>query len=128
MHTYAAFWITHCALANHIRPGTTLNSQQKQKHYIFNGEYWWRAGTKGSDSIQAYRYALMTRDKIVSIEDIKAYCQMVMKDELKSIKVSRGTIISDKPKEGFVKTIDVSIVAQNYAFTEKVIGTAKQPF
>ena len=83
---------------------------------------------KGSDSIQAYRYALMTRDKIVSIEDIKAYCQMVMKDELKSIKVNRGTIISDKPKEGFVKTIDVSIIAQNYAFTEKVIGTAKQPF
>lgn len=61
----------------------------------------------------------MTRDKIVSIEDIKAYCQMVMKDELKSIKVSRGTIISDKPKEGFVKTIDVSIVAQNYAFYGK---------
>lgn len=74
---------------------------------------------KGSDSIQAYRYALMTRDKIVSIEDIKAYCQMVMKDELKSIKVNRGTIISDKPKEGFVKTIDVSIIAQNYAFYGK---------
>lgn len=30
---------------------------------------------------------------------------MVMKDELKSIKVSRGTIISDKPKEGFVKLL-----------------------
>ncbi|MDX8568264.1 type VI secretion system baseplate subunit TssF [Elizabethkingia sp. HX XZB] len=120
VHTYAAFWITHCALANHIRPGTTLNSQQKAKSIILLTES--TGGDleqKGSDSIQAYRYALMTRDKIVSIEDIKAYCQMVMKDELKSIKVSRGTIISDKPKEGFVKTIDISIVAQNYAFYGK---------
>ena len=66
----------------------------------------------------------MTRIRL-SIERYKAYCQMVMKDELKSIKVSRNYRKIDKPR--FVKTIDRSIVAQITPL-EKVIRTAKQPF
>lgn len=119
-HSYAAFWVTHCALANNVRPSTILNSQEKTKNVVLLTE---TSGgeleQKGSNSIQAYRYALMTRDKIVSAEDIKAYCQMIMKSDLKSIKVSRGTIVSDKPKEGFVKTVDVNIIPQNYIFYGK---------
>ncbi|AQX13803.1 type VI secretion system baseplate subunit TssF [Elizabethkingia meningoseptica] len=120
VHTYATFWVTHCSLANSIRPGTLLHSQQKAKSIMLLSEtIGGEMEQKGSDSIQAYRYALMTRDKIVSMEDIKSYCQMVMKDDLKSIKVARGTIISDKPKEGFVKTIDVNIIPHNYPFYGK---------
>ena len=120
VHCYASFWVTHCTLANNVRPSTVLNSQEKTKKITLLTE---TSGgdleQKGANSIQAYRYALMTRDKIVSVEDIKAYCQMTMKDDLKSIKVTRGTIISDKPKEGFVKTVDVNIIPQSYAFYGK---------
>ncbi|QDP84773.1 hypothetical protein FNJ88_04110 [Chryseobacterium sp. SNU WT5] len=119
-HCFAAFWVTHCALGNNIRPGSILNSQEKTKRITLLTET--NGGDveqKGANSIQAYRYALMTRDKIVSVEDIKAYCQMMMKDDLKSIKITRGTIISDKPKEGFVKTVDVNLIPQSYAFYGK---------
>lgn len=120
VHCYASFWVTHCALANNVRPSTILNSQEKTKRITLLTE---TSGgdleQKGANSIQAYRYALMTRDKIVSVEDIKAYCQMMMKDDLKSIKITRGTIISDKPKEGFVKTVDVNIIPHSYAFYGK---------
>ncbi|WP_449397990.1 hypothetical protein [Chryseobacterium wanjuense] len=41
---------------------------------------------------------------------------MVLKDEVKDVRVKRGTMISNKPKEGFIRTVEVEIVPQNYSF------------
>lgn len=116
-HTYASFWITHCTLANHMRPGTELSNQLKSQVLILLSETIGGAEEqKGTDSIQAYKYALTTRDKIISLEDVKNYCRMVLKDELKEVRVKRGTMISNKPKEGFIRTVEVEIVPNNYSF------------
>lgn len=116
-HTYASFWITHCTLANHMRPGTELSNQLKSQVVILLSETIGGAEEqKGTDSIQAYKYALTTRDKIISLEDVKNYCRMVLKDELKEVRVKRGTMISNKPKEGFIRTVEVDIIPSNYSF------------
>ncbi|WP_294284094.1 type VI secretion system baseplate subunit TssF [uncultured Chryseobacterium sp.] len=116
-HTYAAFWITHATLANHLRPGTELSNQIKSQTLVLLTETIGGAEEqKGTDSIQAYKYALTTRDKIISLEDVKNYCRMVLKDELKEVRVTRGTMISNRPKEGFIRTVDVDIVPQNYSY------------
>jgi len=116
-HTYASFWITHCTFANHLRPGTELSNQLKSQSLVLLTESIGGAEEqKGSDSIQAYKYALTTRDKIISLEDVKNYCRMVLKDELKDVRVKRGTMISNKPKEGFVRTVEVEIIPHNYSF------------
>lgn len=116
-HTYASFWITHCTFANHLRPGTELSNQLKSQTLVLLTESIGGAEEqKGSDSIQAYKYALTTRDKIISLEDVKNYCRMVLKDELKDVRVKRGTMISNKPKEGFVRTVEVEIIPHNYSF------------
>lgn len=117
VHTYASFWISHASLANSIRPGTDLNSQKKLQVITLITESTGGAEEKKqSDTILAYKYALTTRDKIISAEDVKNYCKMMLNTELKKVSVKRGTMISDKPKEGFVRTVDVEITAQNYAF------------
>ncbi|SMP27803.1 type VI secretion system baseplate subunit TssF [Chryseobacterium profundimaris] len=116
-HTYASFWITHCTLANHMRPGTELSNQLKSQVLVLLSETIGGAEEqKGTDSIQAYKYALTTRDKIISLEDVKNYCRMVLKDELKEVRVKRGTMISNKPKEGFIRTVEVEIIPNNYSF------------
>ncbi|CAD7814511.1 hypothetical protein CHRY9390_02817 [Chryseobacterium aquaeductus] len=120
-HTYAAFWITHCTFANHMRPGTELSNQLKSQTLILLTETIGGAEEqKGSDSIQAYKYALTTRDKIISLEDVKNYVRMMLKDELKDVRVKRGTMISNKPKEGFVRTVDVEVIPENYSFYGRV--------
>ncbi|MGI9652525.1 type VI secretion system baseplate subunit TssF [Chryseobacterium sp. RLHN22] len=120
-HTYASFWVTHCTFANHMRPGTELSNQLKSQSMILLTETIGGAEEqKGSDSIQAYKYALTTRDKIISLEDVKNYCRMVLKDEMKDVRVKRGTMISTKPKEGFVRTVEVEIVPNNYSFYGRV--------
>lgn len=116
-NTYASFWITHCTFANHMRPGTELLNQLKSQSLVLLTETIGGAEEqKGTDSIQAYKYALTTRDKIISLEDVKSYVRMVLKDELKDVHVKRGTMISNKPKEGFVRTVEVQIIPQNYSF------------
>ncbi|MBL7880010.1 MAG: type VI secretion system baseplate subunit TssF [Chryseobacterium gambrini] len=122
-HTYASFWITHSTLANHMRPGTELSNQLKLQTLVLLTETIGGAEEqKGTDSIQAYKYALTTRDKIISLEDVKNYCRMVLKDELKEVKVTRGTMISNKPKEGFIRTVEVEIIPQNYSFYGRAYG------
>lgn len=119
-HTYAAFWVTQSALANGIRPGTEFNSQKKLQSITLLTETTGGAQEKKqSDTILAYKYALTTRDKIISIEDVKNYCRMMLRDEMKSITVKRGIMISEKPNEGFIRTIDISIEPQNYTFYGK---------
>lgn len=120
-HTYASFWITHCTFANHMRPGTELSNQLKSQSLVLLTETIGGAEEqKGSDSIQAYKYALTTRDKIISLEDVKNYVRMILKDELKDVRVKRGTMISNKPKEGFVRTVEVEVIPQNYSFYGRV--------
>ena len=117
VHTYASFWVCHSSLANNLRPGTDLNSQKKFHVITLITETTGGAEEKKqSDTILAYKYALTTRDKIISAEDVKNYCKMMLNSELKTVSVKRGTMISDQPREGFIRTVDVEITPQNYTF------------
>lgn len=117
VHTYASFWICHSSLANNLRPGTDLNSQKRSQVITLITETTGGAEEKKqSDTILAYKYALTSRDKIISAEDVKNYCKMMLNSELKNVSVRRGTMISDKPREGFIRTVDVEITPQNYSF------------
>ncbi len=119
-HIKATYWVTHATLANNVRANTKL-VQQKINYSNINKSIILLTETvgggeeqKGTDAIQAYKYALTTRDKIVSMEDIRNYCRMTLKGEMKSIEVKRGTIISDKPKEGFIRSVEITIVPRVY--------------
>ncbi len=124
-HMRASYWVTHCTRANHIRADTYLMQQGKSSSGSNRGITLLtesRGGEdeqKGSDAIQAYKYALTTRDKIISIEDIKSFCRLWLKDDLKEVRIKRGTMISSKPKEGFVRTINIEIVPTSYSFYGK---------
>lgn len=116
-HTYASFWVTHGAMANNIRPGTELTSQLRmQTIMLITPTSGGARAQKQSDTIQAYKYALTTRDKIISAEDIKNYCKLILNNRVKDIRIKRGTTISDKPKEGFIRTVDIELIPEEYAF------------
>ncbi|MGG5506982.1 MULTISPECIES: type VI secretion system baseplate subunit TssF [unclassified Myroides] len=116
----ASYWITHCSLANTIRKGTQLIQQNKvftnvNRHLVLLSTT--KGGDQektGTDAIQAYKYALTTRDKIICKEDIKNYCQMVLQSHCKEVVVSRGIKVGDHPKEGFVRTVNIEIIVDNY--------------
>ncbi|MDR0792032.1 MAG: type VI secretion system baseplate subunit TssF [Chitinophagaceae bacterium] len=121
----ATYWVTHSSWANNIKPGTELVQEKlPQASYTRNimlltESIGGNEEQKGTDAIQAYKYALTARDKIISMEDAKNYCRLALKNNIKQIEVRRGTIISDKPKEGFIRTIEIEIVPVFYSLYGK---------
>jgi hypothetical protein len=117
----ATYWVTHGSWANNIKPGTELAQQRlpqagaTRNIMLLTETIGGNEEQKGTDAIQAYKYALTARDKIISMEDVKNYCRLALKNNIKQIEVRRGTIISDKPKEGFIRTVEVEIAPVSYS-------------
>lgn len=121
-HIRADYWVTHCLMGNNLRRGTTL-PQPKFKMIksvpsikLLTETTGGNEGQTGAKAIQAYKYALTTRDKLISIEDIKSFCYLSMENSIKSVTVKRGTMISQKPKEGFIRTIEIEIIPESYDY------------
>jgi hypothetical protein len=114
------YWISNAEMANNIRASSILKSQHRsQVNFVEKAILLFDTNSgytqqKGTDALQAYKYALTTRDKIITIEDVKSFCNYSIKEELQNLEVKRGIDISDNPKEGFVRTIEINITPQNF--------------
>ena len=121
IHFKAAYWVTQCDDANNLRAGMSLDPLKYTSTKTLRGitlltdTMGGRKEQKGTNAIEAYKYALTTRDRIITKEDIKNFCKVMLKDELKKVEVKRGTIISDKTKEGFIRTVEIEITPASYA-------------
>ena len=62
-----------------------------------------------ADQLAAYRYALMSRDRIVTNEDIRAFAQLELGSLVSAVHISKGVMNSQSEKQGFVRTIDVCL-------------------
>lgn len=117
----ASYWVTHCSTANNIRTNTVLKPLKRvvagatRDLVLLTDTVGGNPEQKGADAIEAYKYALTTRDRIITKEDIKNYCRLTLQNDLKTVEVKRGMIISDIPQEGFVRTTEIEIVPRSYA-------------
>ena len=57
--------------------------------------------------IRALRYGLLTRDRIVSREDIRQFLFFSLGDLLDKVEISDGVSISQDPRKGLIRTIDI---------------------
>ncbi|MCJ8289294.1 MAG: type VI secretion system baseplate subunit TssF [Crocinitomicaceae bacterium] len=108
------FWKTNGAAANGISEDTSLSQYQSvelQSHTIslqtetVGGII--RTTTK--EKINSLRSGIITRERIVSKEDIKAFVKAMVGGSIQSVDVRSGVAISPKKKEGLVRTTHVSI-------------------
>lgn len=129
-YMYASYWVTNCTLANNLRTGLVLDNQkssivQKGTITLLTNTIGGEEEQRGMDAVQAYRYALTTRDRIITIEDIKNYCRMELRSQIKEISVRKGTAISQKPKEGFIRTLEISITPPDYELYNEAYWNSK---
>ncbi len=110
----ASYWTTDCEDGNNILAGTTLESHDIA--YLLNEETTLLTTTTGgqnrpqmADQLAAYRYALMSRDRIVTNEDIRAFAQLELGSLVSAVHISKGVMNSQSEKQGFVRTIDVCL-------------------
>jgi hypothetical protein len=108
------YWSTTGGQANDIKSGTSLMSYKTSGLYqanctLVSTTMGGRDRLSATESITAYKSALLSRDRLISMEDIKVFCQVQMGNMAKEIEVTKGVMVPRSVSQGFARTIDVTI-------------------
>jgi hypothetical protein len=108
------YWSTTGGQANDIKAGTVMMSYKTGGLYQSNctmvsTTMGGRDRLSATESITAYKSALLSRDRLISMEDIKVFCQLQMGSKAKEIEVTKGVMVPRPLSQGFARTIDVTI-------------------
>lgn len=109
---YLQYWTTLADNANHIRRGSRLVQFENIKIKadslrLMTGTIGGRNSLGATERIQAYKYGLTTKDRIVTQADLVSYCYYELGNKITNVKIGKGIMVSANPKEGFQKTVDI---------------------
>lgn len=108
-----SYWVTTAEDGNDLKSGTTLTVIDTGKAMftgtavMIQGSYGGRKNLTPQEKILEYRNSLLTRGRIVTIADIKAFGMKHFKNTITGIEVKKGTQKEISLKGGFSRTIDV---------------------
>ncbi|WP_228518986.1 hypothetical protein [Flavobacterium sp. LC2016-12] len=106
------YWSTCAEQANDIKTGTILESKDdlffiSQTLTLMTNTVGGLSKQNNKDRILAYRNALLTRGRIVTFADIKAFGYDHFKNSILNIKIQKGTRKEISVKAGFSRTVDI---------------------
>ena len=113
---YVDYWVTNCEKANGIKSGIGMLPfsdcpVQADSLITLTQSY---GGTQRRDqSPDMYKYALTSRDRIFTGEDIVNFCYARFGETISSASVTKGIRVSPRPKEGLIRSIDVHITLKD---------------
>jgi hypothetical protein len=108
------YWVTNCELANNLKAGISLTPYSTalfdpKSIVLLSTTYAGKKEPKSPEKLNMYKYVLTTGDRIVTIHDIISFCRMQLGEFISDVEVRRGVAVSEKPKEGLIRTTDVFI-------------------
>lgn len=109
---YAEYWTTLADAANGLRAGIRLQQgkgvKMKQDAIVLlTTTTGGKARLQPEERLNAFRYGLMTRNRIVTKEDIRAFCFYELGGRLQKVSIERGFEVSAAAKEAFRRTVNV---------------------
>lgn len=111
-----SYWSTAAEEANNLRPGTIMTEENKGNRsmnptaVMIQTSVGGRRKLSSQDKILEYRSALLTRGRIVTVADIRAFGMNHFKNTIMGIEVKKGTKKEVSLKGGFSRTIDVFLI------------------
>jgi hypothetical protein len=111
---FVEYWATLCEQANGIRTGkvlTPFNSVPvvKDSCRLLKMTSGGKPVANINGKQDAFRYVLTSRDQIVTFKDVENFCRLELGGKISHMDISRGYAISAKPKEGFIRTINIHL-------------------
>jgi hypothetical protein len=108
------YWSTCGDKGNDIKAGTSMQVYHTNSPYhttctLVTTTTGGRNRLSASESITAYKSALLSRDRLISLEDIKIFCRLQMGAIARHIEVTKGVMVPRQVSQGFNRTIDVTI-------------------
>ncbi|MEN4760142.1 type VI secretion system baseplate subunit TssF [Chryseobacterium sp. C39-AII1] len=111
-----SYWLTLAEEGNDVKPATVLTVEDSEKSVLdktavmIKGSVGGRTSLSAQEKILEYRNSLLTRGRIVTVADIKAFGMSHFKSTIKDIQVQKGTKKEVSLKGGFSRTIDVFLI------------------
>jgi len=109
---YIDYWVTNCESANGIKSGTALSpyeNNQLDTVSVVTLTQSYGGKQRQDQNPDMYKYALTSRDAIYTDEDIVNFCNAHFGEMISSATVTKGIIVSPRPKEGLIRSIDVHV-------------------
>ena len=111
---YAQYWTTLADTANNLRAGTKLQQARGVKVVqdslvLMTTSIGGKNRLKPEEKLNAFRYGLITRNRIITKEDIRSFCFYELGDKIVNVEIKKGYEMSLSSREGFRRTIDVII-------------------
>ncbi|MDO6761534.1 type VI secretion system baseplate subunit TssF [Tamlana sp. 2_MG-2023] len=113
------YWTTNGEEANHIKSGRSLEIY-KGSHLKPKSSYLIRPVFGGSNSLsmeqrlQAYRRITLTKNRIVTEEDLKALCYELYTDNIKSIEIKKGFTTDLSVNKGVLQCIEIILTPSEH--------------
>ncbi|MTI31850.1 type VI secretion system baseplate subunit TssF, partial [Xanthovirga aplysinae] len=113
---FAEYWTTNGVFANNIKAGINFKPDtgvELQEKTILNmlTTLGGRENPNVEERIYAHRETILSRNRVVTIQDIKALCYKHFGKALEKVEVKRGIMATPFSSTGFTKTIDILLYA-----------------
>jgi hypothetical protein len=111
---FIKYWSTNGEEANNIRSSSPLNLHnnmdvESSSVLLLTPTHGGRNQLSDKDKVLAYKSALLSKEKLVTHEDIVAFCRLRLAMQDATIEVVKGYSVQEKSVHGFLKTIQVHI-------------------
>lgn len=111
---WVEFWTSQGEKANLLPAGTKLkplspSSVKRSTLVLLTQTSGGSEPLNENEKVHAYRFALLTRSRIATEEDLKAACFAELGDKVKSVEVKKGFKKDQSTRSGYTKTIDIII-------------------
>ena len=108
------YWTTNGEAANGFRPQQPLSLHSGAAFYpneirLISPSSGGRGSLTDEEMIEAYRYALITRGQIISLNDVKIAARHHFHGKIESLEVGRGVMIGSLPEQGLLPVTDILI-------------------
>jgi len=127
------YWLTNGALANDIQQEESLRYDSaelvRDKIFFMTPTFGGINRKKKEDLKNDFRYALLTRDRIVTKADIKSLCFKIFENLISEVEVKEGISNSTLPNSGLRRSIEIFIsLRENHNSSKEVIEFLKEDF
>jgi len=122
-NVFINYWSTCGADANNIKAGNVLHvykgsTLRNNQVLLVTATVGGRDRLSTTESVLAYKSALLSKERLITTEDIKTFCHFKLGERVKKIEVKKGIMVHPDQQKGFMKTIDVEIEIKRKDYLE----------
>lgn len=117
------YWTTLGNEANNIKTGSELSvfkgiGISHKEIYFVTTSFGGKDDLSMKDRLNSYRSSLLSRDRIVTKEDMKALCYELYGDKVENVEIKKGYSTAIDVKKGIIQCIDIIVHPNNEVTTE----------